>query len=720
MPNQVSVNIRAEQLLRPGTPLTVTTTEPMAASAAQASIGIRGHRVRVELADEGRTAVVVPLGDLPQGRHHLVVGEVLDSTFNRMGEPFEVPFLVAGTRARIPEHLKVEAFARIWLRGLETRRLPLSRSGRGRYIDVFKALDTTTDTPVELAFDRFGRKVRADRELARVARRRARRYGKIHEALDRRMREKGRIPVAFWTQVPAGLADYVKPDGEDRAAEGPYPHEQRLDEEVERLTERLLRAVRRYDREATPDDVAPVVYAVLDPAAIRKLVRRDVVTAAYLYETDGVPDLDISMQLAGTDVAHTQLNRTGGGVGVAVWESGPDEDKYLDIAGAYLHTPPDRSDHARLTHAIIKNTEPDRPHGHAPGCSLYSANDYSLRALCWAVRRKGCTVVNQSFHLPAATDLGRPGHEDLYKDYLVLRRPYPTIVQAAGNYEEAEAEADPIEDEYVNHKGYNGLTIGNHDDTATAMAGNSVFNNPLSPHADRELPELSANGIGVTALNVTLTGTSFAAPAVAGCAALLQDEDGVLRSWPEGCRAILLAGADRNPSGGAWQDDLAAHVDASDGVGALNGYNSLEIAQVRRSSGAGASARGWDVGTLRTQDFGANGTAGLAYRVQVPAGLLAPRVRAALAWDGRPQVVGDRLTAHLAVDLDLLVFDQDGELVCASCSWDNSYELVEFLGVPGQVYDLRIRRFSGRATTWYGVAWTVKGETIRWLQRPPR
>ncbi|SEH03517.1 Subtilase family protein [Nonomuraea solani] len=714
MPNQVSVNIRAEQLLQPGTPLTVTAAEPMDGPAAQASIGIRGHRVRVELAGEGRTAVVVPLGDLPQGRHQLVVGEILDATSNRMGEPFEVPFIVAGTRARIPDHLKVEAFARIWLRRLETGRLPLSLRRRGRYIDVFKALDTTTDTPVELAFDRCGRKVRADRELAKVARRRARRYGKIHEALDRRMQEKGRIPVAFWTQVPAGLAEYVKPDGDDRtAADMSHLHERRLEDEVRRLTERLLRVVRRYDREATPDEHAPVVYAVLDPAAIRKLVRRDVVTAAYLYETKGVPDLDISMQLAGTDMAHTQLHRTGGGVRVAVWEAGPDEDKYLDIAGAYLHPPPDLTDHARLTHAIIKNTEPDRPHGHAPDCSLYSANDYSLSALCWAVRRKGCTVVNQSFHLPAATDHGQPGHEDLYKDYLALLGPYPTIVQAAGNYEESEAEADSIEDEYVNHKGYNGLTIGNHDDTAMAMAGNSVFSNPLSPHADRELPELSANGVGVTAAGLTFTGTSFAAPAAAGCAALLQDEDSVLRSWPEGCRAILLAGADRNPSGAAWQDDLAAHVDGSDGVGALNGYNSLEIARDRRSSGAGASARGWDVGTLRTQDFGANGMASLAYRVRVPAGLLAPRVRAALAWDGRPQVVAGRLTTHLAVDLDLLVFDQDGELVCASCSWDNSYELVEFLGTPGQVYDLRIRRFSGRAATWYGVAWTVKAVAIR-------
>jgi subtilisin family serine protease len=57
------------------------------------------------------------------------------------------------------------------------------------------------------------------------------------------------------------------------------------------------------------------------------------------------------------------------------------------------------------------------------------------------------------------------------------------------------------------------------------------------------------NGTRVTAAKATNSGTSFAAPAAAGVAALVQDVNATLQSWPEGCRAILLAGADRKRTG---------------------------------------------------------------------------------------------------------------------------------------------------------------------------
>ena len=77
----------------------------------------------------------------------------------------------------------------------------------------------------------------------------------------------------------------------------------------------------------------------------------------------------------------------------------------------------------------------------------------------------------------------------------MLRWPWPTILQAAGNFwSGAGAEFDPPEDEFVNHKGFNSLNLANHDDTAGAIAGGSTFHNPTSAHGDRELPELAANG----------------------------------------------------------------------------------------------------------------------------------------------------------------------------------------------------------------------------------
>jgi hypothetical protein len=44
-----------------------------------------------------------------------------------------------------------------------------------------------------------------------------------------------------------------------------------------------------------------------------------------------------------------------------------------------------------------------------------------------------------------------------------------------------------------------------------------------------------------------------------------------------------------------------------------------------------------------------------------------------------------------------------------SGSWDNSYEIAEFVGLPGKTYTIKIRRWSGTDSTWYGIAWTVTG-----------
>jgi hypothetical protein len=61
------------------------------------------------------------------------------------------------------------------------------------------------------------------------------------------------------------------------------------------------------------------------------------------------------------------------------------------------------------------------------------------------------------------------------------------------------------------------------------------------------------------------------------------------------------------------------------------------------------------------------------------------------------------------VDLDLQVFDSQGIQVGYSGSWDNSYEIAEFEGRPGEIYTIKIRRWSGTDSVWYGIAWTVTG-----------
>ena len=281
----------------------------------------------------------------------------------------------------------------------------------------------------------------------------------------------------------------------------------------------------------------------------------------------------------------------------------------------------------------------------------------------------------------------------------------------------------PPSAEFVNHKGYNSLTVGNHNDDASAMTGGSVFRNPASMRGDRELPELCANGLEVRAVGVpreNTTGTSFATPAVAGAAALMQEVNSTLRSWPEGCRAILLAGAGRNLVDNTWWTDVQGGVDAADGSGALDTRESVEIAKIRRVRNSSGTQRGWDKGILRSTDFDADGQSTFFYQARVPSGSpLLWRVKVALAWTSKLGInlaafpMGVGLLSELAVDLDLTVWDSNGRQVAYSASWDNSYEIAEFLSLPGKTYTIRIRRFSGTDDTTYGIAWTMRREVLR-------
>ena len=90
-----------------------------------------------------------------------------------------------------------------------------------------------------------------------------------------------------------------------------------------------------------------------------------------------------------------------------------------------------------------------------------------------------------------------------------------------------------------------------------------------------------------------------------------------------------------------------------------------------------------------------------------------PKVKVALAWDSLATITDFFLfqigSDVLQVDLDLMVYDSGGALVGYSGSWDNSYEIAEFDARAGETYTIKIRRWSGTADVWYGVAWTVQG-----------
>ena len=707
MPRQRSIEIAIEpHEVVLGTPsIEVRAQSPLDDETAKGALALKSSHGTVSLSRDQKVATFVPDDGLPPGPETLVVEELVSTRGKRLSERVEVPFFVSDSRASVDRRRRVESIVRLRVERLGTVRLSAAKRPSGKFIEIMKAVDRKTGKPVELAFDQDGAKVDKDEIFDRIRQNRHEAFGKLHPALKEAVDRAGageRIPVAIWFRAGEEPLHDKRDTGQTRRApRSEQEHAKRISETAARVAEMVKEQEGEY--EPRPDPDAPVVFAELPAEGIRRLEGRDEIAAIFLHEPEGEVDLSSSMAIAQSDTVHSSLSITGSGVNVAVYEDGPDVTTDLSITARYTSSPT-TDDHSRHTHGIIKNIEANKPHGHAKDCNLHSANDMDLDAIRWAARTRGCTVISQSFHRDSEQTSSGLSFDDMYKDWLALHWPYPTIVEAAGNGSSTE---------FVNHKGFNRLTVANHDDSAGAMSGTSCFRNPSSAHSDRELPEIAANGTSVTCVKLTKSGTSMAAPAAAGVAALLQQTNSTLKSWPEGCRAILPAAASKNVTGNTWWADRSASVDASDGAGAVDALEGVRIAKSRRSPGAAGRRRGWDVGTLRSSDIGANRETTFSYQVAVPVFFFGPKVKVALAWDSNATLTEllflQIATDSLEVDLDLKIYDSRGSLVGYSGSWDNSYEIAEFSAVRGETYTIKIRRWSGTPNVWYGIAWTVQG-----------
>lgn len=602
----------------------------------------------------------------------------------------------------------------------------------GEEFEVAKILDTATDTPSTRATNARGAAIDSQRKLADEARAHLRRHRQIHPALTRAMSRAGsnRINVLIWLYVNEEIYDKGA-DRERPSVAGPLvasteaamvdprlrleppdqPPEPRMiayRRQVDAVVEQATRQLPETTGVRVVGRVGDVPGLIVDatPAQVRKLSARPEVAGLFLYETRGIDNLDDSMKIARAN-STVASGFKGTDVKVALWERGPDVLTDLRVEAFFDTAQTNKSQHARLTTAVIKNRQSGGPHGYAPNAKIFSANSYDIKALNWAIVTQQCSVINQSFHRDSEETDGAFSAEDLIKDYYATHYPFPTIVHASGNQSTAGVE-------FVNHKGYNALVVGNHNDKADAMDTGSVFRNPTSPHSDRELPDVCANGDSVSAVGVSAGGTSFASPAVAGSVAVIQRVAQRLKVWPEGCRAVIMAGAGRNVRGKTWWDDVRRRVDGHDGSGALDTRESVRIAQKPSARNGAAARRGWDVGTLRSSDFAANGRSTFKYQVEVPATGSSKQIRVALAWSSKVTYDTDttqtppikNVVSRLTTDLDLHLYE-GGRLVDWSCSFDNSYEIIDFQGKPGTTYDIVIRRWSGTDWVWFGIAWSV-------------
>ena len=241
---------------------------------------------------------------------------------------------------------------------------------------------------------------------------------------------------------------------------------------------------------------------------------------------------------------------------------------------------------------------------------------------------------------------------------------------------------------------FNVLGVGSFNNNNTGdwsddvMSGFSSWRNPDSPHGDREKPEVVAvgenlRGWGFGNLEINIDpGTSFAAPQVAGLAALLVNRNTQINVWPEAIRAIIMASAIHDLDG---SPRITSGVDSRDGAGAIVADQALLSAEIRGDLANPCLRSCW----------WAFSTSLIPVNDSLPVTFFAnsgQRVRVAISWWTAPDE--NYPTDILKTNFDLLISNPSGNVFTnsISTSQDNNFELVDFTAPTSGLYTIRVQK----------------------------
>lgn len=217
----------------------------------------------------------------------------------------------------------------------------------------------------------------------------------------------------------------------------------------------------------------------------------------------------------------------------------------------------------------------------------------------------------------------------------------------------------------------------------------SAFGNPVSNKNDREKPEVVAVGEITTYKNENISdtdiGTSYAAPQVAGLATLMVNVNSQLSQWPEANKAIIMASAVHNLEG-VQSIPYAYHPDLRDGAGALVGTLARSIAGTRGDNSNWfpcIASCWWGIDADNTQ-LPVGNTVGVRFGAKA-----GQRVRVVASWwaNATPSY-----HFGLETDFDLTVKTNDFNQVAFSGSYDNNYEMVDFIAPVDGLYRIEVKK----------------------------
>lgn len=575
----------------------------------------------------------------------------------------------------------------------------------------------------------------------------AAKYGKLDPPLYERlqaMRDEETIAVAIWA-VEASGEDSTRAAQEEVAQLYPEAAKALQEQGVAWAVEDpdlRLEIKARYAEILTArsgQQVQPIVgwlqergYAVQElpgaPIVTATLAKKDILTLADLPNVASIqfaggaaePSSDISVPSSRIPTVWSR-GFTGAGVRLGVIEGGKINGTArgcLNVIATRDNGQPDSLHKSRVA-AIAACNNTALP-GVASGVQMLDAS-YPTSAsmteaafgLQWAVVQNLADVTNHSESWESVT---APQYLDRYYDHLVRAYDFTALV-AAGNTTASNGinVATP-------GKGWNVIGVGNVDDrnsavwSGTGSGQDDIINSTSSwvnPSTGIEKPELAAPGTNInTVITPEGSGTSYAAPQVAGVAALLMQRASALKNFPSAVKAILMASAVHNVEGTRQLSD-------KDGAGAIDAALADSIAQVQGGTSACSISCWWNI-AIQDNNAGQPETylpvGGSLYRYFTAT--RGERIRVVISW--MSAATSDGAQDDLRTNLDLKIKRPDNSVIASSVSSVNSYEIVEFVADATGQYAIWVERF---ATAWpentnkLGIAWSKQATYLPDVRR---
>lgn len=412
---------------------------------------------------------------------------------------------------------------------------------------------------------------------------------------------------------------------------------------------------------------------------VGELVDSEYVSTAYIQNTEEYTpsNINTAMFTTGTYEPVYLGEVSGAGVTIGILEiDGIVDKKHPNIIGSDITVRNEWwfnetiSGHATQVASVLGGNT-----GVAKGAKLLSVQlaGSPSEEIDWLLDR-GVNIINLSFGETEGNANGIYSSQSAYMDY-VVRTNFVTIVAAAGNFGGTHGNVGNP------GLGYNVITVGATNLTGTYKEDYSSYNvvkGPSKPNI------VGPTGLRIPNYNMTLTGTSFSAPVVAGSIALLMEKYPDLKAFPEKVLAVVASSA----------KFMSMHSTFG-----IEGYNN-EV-----GSGLFDYTEIVDNMSNTFAYINSIGTSGI-YREMYVYVEYGKTLKASVAWLLNSN---NTLTIKLT-DYDLRMFDPTGRPVASATSTHNNIEVVShYVTMPGY-YKLQVMQNGALANgrDWVSLSYSIR------------